>query len=336
MSKQVAVLVAGSWGTALASVLAANGCAVNLWTRRSEQAEEINTLHTNRQYLTLPPKRTLSTQIVAHTDIERALHGVSAVVLAAPTSAMRAVARAAAPFIRSEQVLVHVAKGFERQSLKRMSQVIGEEIAHYPADRITVLSGPSHAEEVIVKNPTTVVVAAAAEQAANQALQLFLNDDFRVYLNHDMLGVELAGAMKNTIALAAGMCDGLRLGDNAKAALVTRGLAEISAIGIEMGAKKETYFGLAGLGDLIVTCGSLHSRNYRAGKRIGEGATLTQLQAESGMVVEGINTTKASFDLARQYGVNMPITEQLYHVLFEEKDPRTAVYDLMTRDVKRE
>jgi glycerol-3-phosphate dehydrogenase (NAD(P)+) len=274
--------------------------------------------------------------MVAHTDMAQALRGVSAVVLAAPTGAMREVARTAAPYLHGEQILVHVAKGFERQSLKRMSQVIAEEIPHYPAERITVLSGPSHAEEVIVKNPTTVVVAAADEKAAKSSLQLFLNDDFRVYLNHDMLGVELAGAMKNTIALAAGMCDGLRLGDNAKAALVTRGLAEISAIGIRMGAKKETYFGLAGLGDLIVTCGSHHSRNYRAGKRIGEGTSLAQLQAESGMVVEGINTTKASFDLARHYGVDMPITEQLYYVLFEGKDPRTAVYDLMTRDTKRE
>ncbi|MFC7682002.1 NAD(P)H-dependent glycerol-3-phosphate dehydrogenase [Paenibacillus sp. GCM10028914] len=332
MSDKVAVLVAGSWGTALASVLASNELEVALWTRNFEQARELNEEHTNSRYL---PDIKLSPRLRATTDMKEAVDGASAIIIVAPSSAMREVSRQLKSYWNEDMLLIHATKGFETESLKRMSTVIAEELGCKEGN-IVVLSGPSHAEEVIRKCPTTVVVASSDGQAAAKAQDLFMNSYFRVYTNRDMIGVELAGALKNIIALGAGMSDGLGFGDNAKAALLTRGLAEISRIGVEMGANPLTFAGLAGIGDLVVTATSRHSRNWRAGSLLGQGKGLDEVLESMGMVVEGIRTTKAAYAISEKLGVQMPIVDQLYHVLFMDRDPRIAVEALMGRDPKTE
>lgn len=332
MSKKVAVLVAGSWGTALASVLAANELDVVMWTRSEEQAAEINTQHTNARYL---PGAELSSRIRATSDMEAAVAGAAAVLIVAPSSAMRAVTHQFKPFYTSDMLIIHATKGFETESLKRMSTVISEEL-ECEEGHIVVLSGPSHAEEVVKRCPTTVVVASLDKSSAEAVQGLFMNAYFRVYTNRDMLGVELAGAFKNIIALGAGMSDGLQFGDNAKAALLTRGLAEITRIGVEMGANPLTFSGLAGIGDLVVTATSQHSRNWRAGSMLGQGHKLDDVLQSMGMVVEGIRTTQAAYFISQKYGVQMPIADQLYHVLFQNRQPRDAVEALMGRDPKTE
>lgn len=326
--KKTAVLVAGSWGTALASVLADNGCDVSLWSRNPGQVEEINARRRNSLFL---PDALLSERIRATGSMAEAISGAEAVIVVAPSAAMRDVIRQARPYVTERMLLVHATKGFEADSLKRMTHVIAEELPHVDAERIVVLSGPSHAEEVIVRCPTTVVVAAGNAGAAEAAQDLFINSYFRVYTNPDVTGVEVGGALKNIIALGAGMTDGLGYGDNAKAALMTRGLAEIGRLGIAMGANPLTFAGLAGVGDLIVTCTSRHSRNWRAGYMLGQGKPLEQVLKEMGMVVEGVKTTKAAHDLARRYEVTMPITDALYRVLFAGKEPKTAADELMGR-----
>lgn len=332
MSKKVAVLVAGSWGTALASVLAANQLNVMMWTRGEEQAAEINEHYTNARFL---PGAELSPLIRATTDMGAAVEGASAVVIVAPSSAMRAVAQQLKAHYKPEMLIIHATKGFETESLKRMSTVISEEL-ECEEGQVVVLSGPSHAEEVVKRCPTTVVVASLDKSAAESAQGLFMNAYFRVYTNRDMLGVELAGAFKNIIALGAGMSDGLQFGDNAKAALLTRGLAEITRIGVEMGANPLTFSGLAGIGDLVVTATSQHSRNWRAGSMLGQGKKLDDVLNSMGMVVEGIRTTQAAYFISQKYNVQMPIADQLYHVLFQERLPRDAVEALMGRDPKTE
>ncbi|MBO2945038.1 NAD(P)H-dependent glycerol-3-phosphate dehydrogenase [Paenibacillus sp. F411] len=332
MSDKVAVLVAGSWGTALASVLVSKKLNVMIWSRNAEQVQEINEQHSNHRYL---KGITLSPQLKATTDMEEAVRGAAAVLIAAPSSAMRSVCSQLKSCVKDNALIIHATKGFEIESLKRMSTVISEELGRSEGD-IVVLSGPSHAEEVIRQCPTTVVVASASSEAAAAAQDLFMNHDFRVYTNRDMIGVELAGAFKNIIALGAGMSDGLGFGDNAKAALLTRGLAEITRIGIEMGSNPLTFAGLAGIGDLVVTATSRHSRNWRAGYLLGEGKALEEVLSSMGMVVEGVRTTQAAFALSEKHGVQMPIADQLYHVLFKQRDPRTAVMNLMGRDPKTE
>jgi glycerol-3-phosphate dehydrogenase (NAD(P)+) len=332
LSKKVAVLVAGSWGTALASVLAANELDVVMWTRSEEQAAEINTQHTNARYL---PGAELSSRIRATSDMEAAVAGAAAVLIVAPSSAMRAVTHQFKPFYTPDMLIIHATKGFETESLKRMSTVIAEEL-ECEEGRIVVLSGPSHAEEVVKRCPTTVVVASLDKSTAEAVQGLFMNAYFRVYTNRDMLGVELAGAFKNIIALGAGMSDGLQFGDNAKAALLTRGLAEITRIGVEMGANPLTFSGLAGIGDLVVTATSQHSRNWRAGSMLGQGQKLDDVLQSMGMVVEGIRTTQAAYFISQKTGVQMPIADQLYHVLFLNREPRAAVEALMGRDPKTE
>ncbi|MUG44705.1 NAD(P)H-dependent glycerol-3-phosphate dehydrogenase [Paenibacillus woosongensis] len=331
MSEKAAVLVAGSWGTALASVLA-DKMDVMIWTRNEAQRDEINEKHRNEKYL---PGVDLSHRIVATSDMREAVDGAKAVVIVAPSSAMRDVARALKPHWNEDMTVVHATKGFETESLKRMSVVIAEELG-CEEGRIVVLSGPSHAEEVVKRCPTTVVVASLEEKQAQIAQDLFMNSYFRVYTNRDMLGVELAGALKNIIALGAGMSDGLGYGDNAKAALLTRGLAEITRIGVEMGANPLTFAGLAGVGDLVVTATSRHSRNWRAGYMLGEGKSVDTVLGSMGMVVEGIRTTKAARTISEKYHVQMPIAQQLYHVLFDGVEPRVAVEALMGRDRKTE
>lgn len=328
ISKKVSVFVAGSWGTALACVLAANGHDVTIWSRNAEQVDEINERHQNHKFL---GEHRLHSNVKATLSIEEAASQADAILLAAPSSAMRQVTRQLQPYLRPDILIIHAAKGFETGSLLPMSKVIAEELTQIDANRIVVLSGPSHAEEVIQQFPTTIVVAAASTEAAQAAQDLLINNDFRVYTNVDIQGVELAGALKNIIAIGAGMVDGLSFGDNAKAALITRGLAEITRLGVTMGANPLTFAGLAGIGDLIVTCTSRHSRNWRAGYQIAQGKAVQEVLTEMGMVVEGVKTTKAAMSLARQYQVDMPITEQLYLVLFEDKDPKLAVEDLMGR-----
>lgn len=331
MVKKAVVLVAGSWGTALASVLADKGIEVALWTRNEEQAEEINRDHFNH-YL---PAAELSPNIRATTNMEEAVRDAEAVVIVSPSSAVRQVSAQLKPYWRKNMLVIHAVKGFEIETLKRVSTVISEEL-ECPEGQIVVLSGPSHAEEVVKKCPTTVVVASLDENEAKRAQDLFMNSYFRVYTNRDMVGVELAGALKNIIALAAGMSDGLGYGDNAKAALLTRGLAEITRIGVAMGANPSTFAGLAGIGDLVVTATSRHSRNWRAGSLLGQGMRLDDVLKKMEMVVEGVRTTNAVREIAAKFNVQMPIAMQLYNVLFDDLNVKTAVEALMGRDKRTE
>jgi glycerol-3-phosphate dehydrogenase (NAD(P)+) len=331
--KKVAVLVAGSWGTALARVLADNGNEVALWTRNAAQAHEINRDRHNEKFL---PGAMLPEGITATTDIAEAVTIAVAILFVAPSSAMREVARQASPYISHEALIIHATKGFESETLKRMSTVLAEQLERSERN-IVVLSGPSHAEEVVNRHPTTVVVASQELSCAEAAQDLFMNDAyFRVYTNPDVIGVETAGAIKNIIALGAGLSDGLGFGDNAKSALITRGLAEIARLGAAMGANPLTFAGLAGVGDLIVTCTSQHSRNWRAGSMLAQGLPLDDVLERMGMVVEGVRTTKAAHAMAIEYGVEMPITNQLYAVLFEGLSPEQAVGALMGRVRKHE
>jgi len=327
--KKATVFVAGSWGTALASVLADNGLDVLLWTRSEGQAAEINERRTNEKYV---PGAKLAPNVRATTRIDEAAAHGDLLLFVAPSSAMRDVARQAKPYVRRGQLIVHATKGFEADTLHRMSTVLEEEFAGtLEPGSVVVLSGPSHAEEVIQRSPTTVVVACARAERAEAAQDAFITPAFRVYTNPDIAGVELAGALKNIIALGAGMSDGLGFGDNAKAALLTRGLAEIGRLGVAMGANPLTFAGLAGVGDLVVTCTSRHSRNWRAGYKLAEGTPLEEVLDSLGMVVEGVRTTKAAIALADRYGVELPIAAQLHDVLFRGKDPRAAVEALMGR-----
>ncbi len=327
-TKRIAVLVAGSWGTALAAVLADNGHEVRLWSRSSEQAHEIESTRMNGKYL---PGVLLPEGIQATSSMEEALKGADAVLYAATSKSMRDVASQAAQHVPAEAVVIHATKGFEAETLLTMSAVLDEELPQIGKDRIVVLSGPSHAEEVALRKPTTVVVASVEARARELAQDLLINSYFRVYTNPDVIGVELGGALKNIIALGAGLTDGLGFGDNAKAALLTRGLAEISRLGTALGANPLTFAGLAGIGDLVVTGTSKHSRNWRAGYQLASGQSAAEVESAMGMVVEGIRTTKAAYELSKLHGIEMPITAELYRVLFEGKAPRAAALDLMGR-----
>jgi glycerol-3-phosphate dehydrogenase (NAD(P)+) len=333
MSTHIGVLGAGSWGTALAIVLADNGHEVALWTRNENQAREINENHTNKRFL---PNLNLSNRIVSTTSMEQAVKGKQAVLIVTPSHVVREVSAKMIALLDPETAIIHAVKGIEPDTLQRMSEVIYESGLDKERNGLVVLSGPSHAEEVSLKSPTTVVVASENQASAQVAQDLLINSYFRVYTNPDVVGVELGGALKNIIALGAGLSDGLGFGDNAKAALLTRGLAEISRLGIAMGANPLTFSGLAGVGDLIVTCTSHHSRNWRAGNLLGQGKPLQEVLDNMGMVVEGVKTTKAAFMLAQKYEIEMPITKELYRVLFQEKNPRTAVEDLMGRGKTQE
>jgi glycerol-3-phosphate dehydrogenase (NAD(P)+) len=325
---KAAVMVAGSWGTALANVLADNGHRVCLWTRNPDQAEEINREHRNARYL---GDAALNPRIAATVSVEEALEEASLVLVAAPTNAMREVAGRMRPHLKENTLVIHAAKGLEERTLKTMSEVLADELPQIDPLGIGVLSGPSHAEEVVIRCPTTIVVAARRIAAAEDAQDALSNGYFRVYTNPDVVGAEIAGSLKNVIALAAGLSDGLGFGDNAKAALITRGLAEIARIGKVLGANPLTFAGLSGVGDLVVTCTSRHSRNYRAGYAVGQGKTLEAVLADMGMVVEGVKTTRAAVNLSERHNVDMPIARQLYSVLFEGKSPRAAVESLMGR-----
>lgn len=325
--RKAAVLGAGSWGTVLAMVLAENGLDTILWARRKEVAEEINQQRRNKRYV---PGITLPKSLRATTSLSEAVTNCDLVMVVVPSKSVRDVVREIRPYLRKDVLIVHASKGFELPSLKRISTVISEELPEW-TETIAVLSGPSHAEEVARKSPTTVVVASEAMETAEKVQTLLINSYFRVYTNPDVIGVEIGGALKNIIALGAGLSDGLGFGDNAKAALITRGLAEIARLGVAMGAGPITFAGLAGVGDLVVTCTSKHSRNWKAGYLLSQGDSLDEVLEKMGMVVEGIRTTQAANRLAQEYQVRMPITAELHAVLFDGKDPRDAVEDLMGR-----
>lgn len=324
----IAVIGAGSWGTALSMVLADNGHQIRLWARRNEQITEINELHTNTKYL---PGITLPNSIVGFSDLGEAVIGVEVIVLVVPTVSMRAVLKDLREVMDRPAVFIHASKGIEPKTSKRISEMIEEEMPETLRAGVVVLSGPSHAEEVCLRQPTTVAVSSKSEDAAVLAQDLFINQNFRVYTNEDIIGVELGGALKNIIALGAGISDGLGYGDNAKAALITRGLSEISRLGIKMGALPLTFIGLAGMGDLIVTCTSVHSRNWKAGNLLGQGHSLDSILEKMGMVVEGIRTTEATHYLAKELKLDMPITAAIYSIIFEGNSPRNAVDQLMGR-----
>nr|WP_148137737.1 NAD(P)H-dependent glycerol-3-phosphate dehydrogenase [Candidatus Formimonas warabiya] len=324
----ITVLGAGSWGTALATLLASKGLAVNLWARDAKFCAEIARDRENPRYL---PGIKIPQEIKICADLPQALKKHQMIVLSVPSQSVREIAKAIKPYLSPETMIVNTAKGFETETLLRLSQVLCEELPTYCGEQIGVLSGPSHAEEVAVRLPTAVVVAANHQDVAETIQDTFMTPFFRVYTNMDLVGVEIAGALKNIIALGTGISDGLGYGDNTKAAMITRGLAEITRLGLILGAEAQTFAGLAGIGDLVVTCTSMHSRNRRAGIQIGQGHPIDQVLSKMGMVVEGVSTTRAAHALARKVGVSMPITEETYQVLFEGKEPVEAVTSLMSR-----
>lgn len=327
---KISVLGAGSWGTALALLLYHNGHEVTLW---SALEDEVAMLLEKREHISKLPGVKLPEEMAITSDLEGSLKNPDVAVLAVPSPFTRSTAERMAPFTKKGQIVVNVAKGVEENTLMTLSEIISEEI---PQADVCVLSGPSHAEEVGKGIPTTCVVSAEKRETAEYLQSIFMSPVFRVYTTPDILGVELGGALKNVIALAAGTADGLGYGDNTKAALITRGIAEIARLGTKMGAKIETFYGLSGMGDLIVTCASVHSRNRKAGYLMGKGYTMKEAMDEVKMVVEGVYSAKAAKSLAEKYQVEMPIIEEVNKVLFENKPAADAVRDLMIRDKKVE
>ncbi len=328
--EKICVLGAGSWGSALALVLAKKGYEVSMWTLNEEQANKINKTRENIDYL---PGVLFPTNITLTTDIEKAIEDSKIIVLAVPSQAIRSVSKQIKPFVKDEQILVDVAKGLEKGSGLRLSEVCEQEL---PKNPYVTLSGPSHAEEVAKDIPTTVVVASQDLEIAQIVQDVFMSPKFRVYTNPDIVGVELGGALKNIIAFGAGICDGLGYGDNAKAALMTRGIREIGRLGSAMGANASTFAGLSGIGDLIVTCTSMHSRNRRAGILIGQGKSLEETLKEVKMVVEGITATEVAYEVAKELNIDMPITNAIYSVLHNGSNPNEVVIELMMRNKTHE
>lgn len=328
--KKICVLGAGSWGTALALVVAKKGYNVSMWTLNEDQCSLINETRENRDYL---PGVNIPTNIKVTTNIEESVTDSSMIVLAVPSQAIRSICKQIKPFVKSNQILIDVAKGLEKGTGLRLSEVCEQEI---PECEYVVLSGPSHAEEVSRDIPTTVVVASEKLSTAEKVQDTFMSLKFRVYTNPDVVGVELGGALKNIIAFGAGICDGLGYGDNAKAALMTRGIREISRLGIAMGAESPTFSGLSGIGDLIVTCTSMHSRNRRAGILIGQGKSLEETLKEVKMVVEGITATEVAYDVSKKLNIEMPITNAIYSVLHNGSNPDEVVDELMMRNKTHE
>ena len=329
MSK-ISLLGAGTWGSALAILLSGNGHDVTIWTKIEKEAKG---LAENRNNLRNLPGAVLPETVKITLDMEEACRDRDLIVMAVASPYIRQTAKEAAPFIREGQILVNVSKGIEDRTLYTLSQVIKEEI---PQADVAVLSGPSHAEEVSRGVPTTVVVGAETKVTARFVQDIFMNDIFRVYTSPDITGIELGGSLKNVIALAAGIVDGLGFGDNTKAALMTRGMAEISRLGIKMGGKMETFAGLSGFGDLFVTCTSKHSRNWNAGYLMGQGKTMEEAMKQVNQVVEGVNSARAALELANRHGVEMPIVEQINLLLFEKKSAKDALSDLLMRDRRKE
>ena len=326
---KVSIIGAGSWGIALALLLSNNGHQVTVWSALEEEVEE---LKTKREHHSLPGVRLPDTMEITG-DMESAMIDKELLVTAVPSVFVRQTAEKMRPFLSEGQIVVNVAKGIEEGTLKTLSDILEETL---PGADVAVLSGPSHAEEVSRGLPTTCAVGARTRATAEYIQGLFMSEVFRVYTSPDILGIELGGALKNVIALAAGIADGLGYGDNTKAALITRGIAEIARLGVAMGGRIETFGGLSGIGDLIVTCASMHSRNRRAGILIGKGYTMEEAMKEVKMVVEGVYSAKAAMELAKKYDKPMPIVEQVNAVLFEGKPAGEAVKELMLRDRRKE
>lgn len=326
---KVAFLGAGSFGTALSILIAKKGIEVSIWDRDEEVINNINNHRRNYKYT----KEVYIPELVAaYNNIKETVQNCDYIVLAVPSHAIRGLCSKIKEVIPKEAVIISIAKGIEDKSNKRLSQVISEELPN----PVVILSGPSHAEEVLLDIPTTVVVTSVDMSYAEKVQDLFMSPNFRVYTNDDIIGIEIGGSVKNVIALAAGVCDGIGFGDNAKAALMTRGMAEIMRIGEKLGGRAETFSGLTGMGDLIVTCTSMHSRNRRAGILIGKGMKLDDAVKEVGMVVEGVKACKSFYELKEKLNIEMPITHVLYEVLFQGKDPKAGVEELMSRDKKSE
>lgn len=328
--KKISIIGAGRWGTALAVNLSNNGHEVTIW---SIMEDEIKMLKENHEHLDKLPGVKLPDSVKFTTNMEEAVKGADILVLAVPSIFTRSTSKSMAPYVEDGQIIVCVAKGIEDDTLMTITDIVEEEI---PNADVSVLCGPSHAEEVGIALPTTVVAGAKTKQTAEIVQDAFMNETFRVYTSPDVLGMELGGSLKNVIALAAGMADGLGYGDNTKAALITRGISEITRLAVAMGAKPETLGGLTGIGDLIVTCESKHSRNRKAGMLMGQGMTMEEATKEVKMVVEGIYSAKAALALAKKYYITMPIIEEVNKVLFEDKPAKEAVTDLMLRDKRVE
>jgi len=326
----ITVLGAGSWGTALAIVLCENGHQVTLYTHRKEQVE---VFYTSRENPSKLPGVILPEKLNYTAELSDCLHECDLIVFAVPSKATRETCRLCKPYISEGQRIITVSKGIEEESLLTQVEIIEEEL---PQASVGILSGPSHAEEVVHHLPTLVVAGAKRRDLAVFAQEVFMNEHFRVYISPDVMGIELGGSLKNVIALAAGILDGLGFGDNAKAALITRGVKEIKALAVAMGGQPETISGLTGIGDLIVTCQSRHSRNRRAGVYIGQGMKMKEAMDKVAMVVEGVYSARAALALGEKYQIELPIIEEVNHVLFHNKDPREAALELMTRDKKKE
>jgi glycerol-3-phosphate dehydrogenase (NAD(P)+) len=330
---KVTVIGTGSWGTALAMVLSGNRHKVSCWTIEQDVYDDATKNRKNSKYL---PDVELPESINFTMDLEEALRDTDMIINAVPSQVTRKVVPQIVDLIKDgDPVWVTVSKGIENKTFLRISEVINE-VGNIPKSKIVALSGPSHAEEVSRKIPTAVVAASSDIETAHFVQSAFKCDFFRVYSTNDIIGVELGGALKNIIALAAGICDGAGFGDNTKAALMTRGLVEINRLGVKMGAVSKTFAGLSGMGDLIVTCMSQHSRNRYVGEQIGKGRSLQEVLDEMVMVAEGVKTTLSAYELSKKINVEMPITEQIYYTLFENKKPEEAMYDLMTRASKIE
>ena len=334
MEKQkVAVLGPGSWGTALSQVLNDNGHEVRIWGNLEDQIDEINEKHTNTRYF---KDIILDDNIKAYKNLAETLDGVDAVLFVVPTKVTRLVAKQVAAVLDHKVVVMHASKGLEPDTHERLSTILEEEIPTELRSEIVVVSGPSHAEETIVRDITLISAASKDLEVAKYVQNLFSNHYFRLYTNNDVIGVETAGALKNIIAVGAGALHGLGYGDNAKAAIIARGLTEITRLGVKMGANPLTYSGLSGVGDLIVTGTSVHSRNWRAGDALGRGEKLEDIERNMGMVIEGISTTKAAYELAQELGVYMPITKAIYSVIYQGASIDEAIKGIMSGEFRQE
>jgi len=324
---RIAIMGSGGWGSAMGIMLSGRGMDVTLWSKFEKEIENLEKTRENPllKNVRFPDELKLTSDPACAADADM-------VITAVPSFAVRSTMQIIKPYI-SRQTVVNIAKGLEEPTLKRLSEVIGEELQ---PERFAVLSGPSHAEEVSRGIPTTVVAASDDHEVAEYVQDMLMSPRFRVYTSSDMVGVELGGALKNVVAICAGICDGMQFGDNTKAALMTRGITEIARLGVAMGGRPETFAGLSGIGDLIVTCTSVHSRNHRAGELIGRGVPVQEALKQVNMVVEGYVTSKAAYELARRVGVDMPIITEAYRILYEGKDHTEAINDLMTRSKKME
>ena len=332
---KIGVLGAGTWGIALSKMLASSGHEVTVWSALKEEIDQLQSTHIHPKF----PQVVLPDSLIYTTDTDEVCGGKEVIIMAVPSVFVRSTTKTAAPFFRKGQIIVSVAKGIEEATLFTMTEVICDELGSLLDEKelkVAALSGPTHAEEVIRSAPTTIISSCPDLRTAEVIQDVFMNTCMRVYTNPDIKGVELCGALKNIIALASGVLSGLDLGDNIKAALITRGLAEIKRLGMKLGCREQTFYGLAGMGDLIVTALSVHSRNYKTGILIGQGMDVESAKKEVGQVVEGINALKPAMKLSAQTGVELPIIEAVNSVIFEGASPKQMVEDLMLRDKRSE